>query len=58
MCGKEFLCSAWQASQIQSFLNLIAVNGGAFNLTIHGEGVLAHILKVGPEVAAAALKES
>jgi hypothetical protein len=45
IAGKEFICTTWQASQIDSFKNMLAVNGEALNLTVHGDGALAHILR-------------
>lgn len=45
--GRKFHCSAWQAAQAHSFVDLIKVNGEHFQLTVHGDGLLAHILKTG-----------
>lgn len=43
--GKTFLCSAWQASQALTFVNLIKAWGSQVQLQIHGEGLLAFIIK-------------
>jgi len=45
--GREFRCSTWQASQAQNFKDFIAVNGKSFRLHIHGDGLLAYMLKTG-----------
>jgi hypothetical protein len=45
--GKEFRCSTWQASQAQQFKDFLAVNGNHFRLHIHGDGLLAYMLKTG-----------
>jgi hypothetical protein len=49
--GREFRCSTWQASQAQHFRNWIAKNGTHFKLHIHGDGLLAYMLKTGAELA-------
>lgn len=41
---RTFYCSAWQASQAQNFLEVIQHYGHLFNLNIHGNGLLAHML--------------
>jgi hypothetical protein len=48
--GREFRCSVWQASQAQNFRDFIAKNGKHFRLHIHGDGLLAHMLKTGAEL--------
>lgn len=45
--GREFRCSTWQASQAQQFRDFLATNGKYFRLHIHGDGVLAYMLKTG-----------
>lgn len=47
VAGREFLCSAWQAAQARNFLDVIKVNGEHFNLHVHGDGLLAHLIKTG-----------
>lgn len=47
IAGREFECSAWQASQARNFMDMIQVNGEFIDLEIHGDGMLAHILKTG-----------
>ncbi len=41
---REFLCSAWQASQVPTFIDMIRAWGSQVELEIHGDGLLAHIL--------------
>lgn len=45
--GKEFRCTSWQCEQALEFVDMIAVNGEHFQLSVHGNGLLAHILEVG-----------
>lgn len=45
--GREFLCSAWHCEQGLELCDLIATNGEHFQLSIHGNGLLAYILEVG-----------
>lgn len=47
MEGREFRCSTWQASQAQQFKDFLSVNGKHFRLHIHGDGLLAYMLKTG-----------
>lgn len=45
--GRKFRCSAWQASQAENFRKVIAAHGEHLQLSIHGDGVLAHMLRTG-----------
>lgn len=59
--GREFECSAWQASQAKSFIDLLSVHGEQINLEVYGDGMLAHILKFGcalPDIEPQTVKES
>jgi hypothetical protein len=49
--GKEFRCSAWQASQAEQFVSFVKVNGEHFHLSVHGDGLLAHIVQTGAELS-------
>ena len=49
--GREFRCSTWQASQAQNFRDFLAANGKHFRLQIHGDGLLAYMLKTGAELS-------
>jgi hypothetical protein len=48
--GREFRCSTWQASQAQNFKDFLALNGKHFRLQIHGDGLLAYMLKTGAKL--------
>lgn len=48
--GREFRCATWQASQAQNFRDFIAHNGKHFRLHIHGDGLLAYMLRTGAEL--------
>jgi hypothetical protein len=45
--GKSFRCSAWQASQAQNFISVVQHHGKLLQLEVHGDGLLAHMLKYG-----------
>lgn len=45
--GRRFRCSAWQASQVYTFQSVIKHHGHLLNLEIHGDGLLAYIVKTG-----------
>ncbi len=45
--GREFMCTVWHCEQALEFIDLIATNGEHFQLSVHGDGLLAHILSVG-----------
>lgn len=51
VAGREFNCSAWQASQCGEFVDLLTQIGNEVCLDIHGDGALAHILKTGANAA-------
>jgi len=45
--GRAFRCSAWQASQVHTFQQVIKHHGPLLQLEIHGDGLLAHVLRTG-----------
>lgn len=45
--GRQFRCSAWQASQADNFRKVIKAHGEHLQLSIHGDGVLAHMMRTG-----------
>ena len=47
-----FWCHPWMISQAQEFLYLIRTIGDTFELEVHGDGLLAHLLRVGADSAA------
>lgn len=44
--GRVFKCSPWQAAQARNFLDVIQLNGALFELNIHGDGLLAYLIRV------------
>lgn len=45
--GRKFRCSAWQASQANNFLQVIKHHGQELQISVHGDGVLAHMVRTG-----------
>ena len=45
--GRRFMCSGWQMSQAKQFVRFVQSQGQHFNLHMHGDGLLAHIIKTG-----------
>jgi len=43
--GRVFKCSAWQASQAQTFIEMLSVYSRQMNISVHGDGLIAHLLK-------------
>jgi SAM-dependent methyltransferase len=51
-CGNRvFACAAWMASQAQEFLDQIKAMGDEFELRVHGDGLIAHILQTGADLS-------
>ena len=48
--GRSFVCSAAQASQAYTFRDVIRHNQHGIQLSVHGNGLLAHILRTGAEL--------
>jgi hypothetical protein len=48
--GREFDCSYWHASQAINFQKLLLANGQLLELSVHGDGLIAHIVKCGASV--------
>ena len=48
-CGRTFMTTTWQASQAHEFLQMIDFLGDEIELQIHGDGLLAYILRTGAE---------
>jgi hypothetical protein len=51
--GRPFHCAAWHISQALELIDMIKTNGDAFRLHIHGDGLLAHLLRLGADSQAA-----
>ena len=48
--AKRFMCSVWQAKQAEDFLNLTKERGELFQLNVHGDGLIATMIRMGAEV--------
>ncbi len=49
--GRIFFCHPWMAAQAQEFISTIKQFGDMLELEVYGDGLLAHILKCGADVA-------
>lgn len=47
--GKEFRASAWMISQADDFIRFIKCLGSYFELNVHGNGLISHIIRTGAE---------
>lgn len=47
VAGRQFYAAAWQVSQAMEFMDFVRARGDEFALRIHGDGLLAHLLRVG-----------
>lgn len=45
--GRVFHCHPWMVAQAQEFISLIKIFGSEFELIVHGDGLLAHIVETG-----------
>lgn len=54
--GKTFHCTGWQISQAAEFRDLIKYMGNEFELAVYGQGLIAHILQTGAQLADEAAK--
>lgn len=48
--GKKFQCAAWMASQFDDFQHFIQLVGDKFELNVHGDGLIAHMMKEGAKL--------
>lgn len=46
----QFRCSSWMAHQAEQFFNFLAKNGDQFKLNIHGDGLLATMMRTGAKL--------
>ena len=42
---REFQCAHWQVSQAEDFMSFIKAHGHKFFLNVHGDGLIAHMIK-------------
>jgi len=45
--GKIFQCSPWMFSQAKEFIDITKAIGEHFNIAVHGDGLISHIIKTG-----------
>lgn len=48
--GREFVVATWMHSQAKEFIDVIRNMGHMFELAVHGDGLMAHILKTGAKL--------
>lgn len=57
-CGmREFRCSNWHIGQADQFHKYITACGNHFTLNVHGDGLIAHMMKIGATPALTKPKE-
>lgn len=49
--GRTFECTPWQASQASEFRDLVRFLGDEVELCVHGDGLIAHMIATGAELA-------
>jgi len=47
---RRFLCSPWHAKQAMDFMELIKERGDLFQLNVHGDGLIAYIMRTSAEL--------
>ena len=48
--GETFQCAAWMASQFDDFQHFITNLGDKFELNVHGNGLIAHMMNEGAKL--------
>jgi len=48
--GRTFYCHPWMASQAREFVTMIQKLGETFDMVVHGDGLLSHIINTGAEM--------
>ncbi len=48
--ARRFICSTWQAKQASDFLDLVKHLGEHFQLNVHGDGLIAAMVRTGAEI--------
>ena len=49
--GRIFCCHPWMASQAREFVTMIQKLGETFDMVVHGNGLLSHIIDTGARIA-------
>jgi hypothetical protein len=47
--GRDFFCYGWMHEQAKGFVKTVKTYGNMFDLNIHGDGLIAHIIKTAAE---------
>jgi hypothetical protein len=45
--GRDFKCAPWMLKQAEDFMDMVHHQGEMFNLNVHGDGLIAHIMQTG-----------
>lgn len=48
--GRVFYCAPWHIKQAEDFQQLIRVRGDMFKLNVHGNGLIAHLMRTGAQI--------
>jgi len=56
--ARTFRCSGWHLAQLQDILRILRVNGDMALMAFHGDGLIAHALKVHADLADAEIRET
>jgi hypothetical protein len=54
---RTFHATAWQAKQLEDFLQMVRINGHQFLLNVHGDGMLAYALQCSADVQLTSLEK-
>jgi SAM-dependent methyltransferase len=54
--GRTFTCTPWQVSQASEFRDLVKLMGDEIELAVYGDGLIAHIVQTGADLARQAAK--
>lgn len=49
--GRLFRASVWQLAQAQEFIDVVRMMGEVIDMQIHGDGLLAYIIRTGAEIS-------
>lgn len=49
--AQRFICSPWQAKQVEDFMQLVRERGNLFQLEVHGPGLIATMIRTGAELS-------
>jgi len=49
--AQRFICSPWQAKQVEDFMMLVKERGNLFQLEVHGPGLIATMIRTGAEIS-------